>query len=54
MASPEAAMVMEVNAHIGDGGPVIQAVEIMRCNDAGALESVRAFWDMAAATPLTV
>ncbi len=54
VAGSEAAMVMEINAHIGAGGMVIQAVDIMRCNEAGALESVRAFWDMAAATPLTV
>ncbi|MBK5288923.1 MAG: nuclear transport factor 2 family protein [Acidimicrobiia bacterium] len=53
IAGSEAAMVMEINAHMGDGGMVLQAVDIMQCNDAGQLESVRAFWDMASATPLT-
>ena len=53
VAGSEAAMVMEINAHIGDGGMVLQAVDIMECNDAGQLQSVRAFWDMSTATPLT-
>lgn len=53
VAGSEAAMVFEINAHIGDGGMVLRAVDIMQCNEAGQLQSVRAFWDMATATPLT-
>ena len=53
VAGSEAAMVLEINAHIGDGGMVLHAVDIMQCNEAGQLQSVRAFWDMATAAPLT-
>ena len=52
VAGSEAAMVFEINAHIGDGGMVIQAVDIMKIDDDGRLLSVRAYWDMATATPL--
>ena len=48
----EAAMVFEIHAHIGDGGLLMQAVDVMRVDDDGRLLSVRAYWDMAAATPL--
>ena len=51
-AGDEAAMVFEIHAHIGDGGLVMQAVDVMRVGDDGRLASVRAYWDMAAATPL--
>ena len=52
IAGGEAAVVIEINAHIGDGGMVIQAVDIMQFDDAGLLTSVRAYWDMTKATPL--
>ena len=48
----EAAMVFEIHAHIGDGGLLMQAVDVMRVDDQGHLLSVRAYWDMATATPL--
>ena len=49
----EAAMVFEIHAHIGDGGLLMQAVDVMRVDDDGRLLSVRAYWDVAAATPLS-
>jgi steroid delta-isomerase len=48
----EAAMVVEIHAYIGDGGLLMQAVDVMRVDDDGRLLSVRAYWDMATATPL--
>ena len=48
----EAAMVFEIRAHIGDGGLLMQAVDVMQIDDDGRLVAVRANWDMAAATPL--
>ena len=48
----EAAMVFEIHAHIGDGGLLMQAVDVMRVDDDGRLLGVRAYWDMATATPL--
>ena len=48
----EAAMVFDIHAHIGDGGMVLQAVDVMQIDDDGRLVAVRAYWDMAAATPL--
>jgi len=52
VAGDEAAMVFDIHAHIGDGGMQMQAVDVMRVDDDGLLVSVRAYWDMAAATPL--
>ena len=52
VAADEAAMVFEIQAHMGDGGLVMQAVDVMKIDDAGRLVSVRAYWDMADATPL--
>jgi steroid delta-isomerase len=48
----EAAMVFEIRAHIGDGGMVLQAVDVMQMDEDGRLVAVRAFWDIATATPL--
>ena len=48
----EAAMVFEIHAHMGDGGLLLQAVDVMRVDDDGRLLGVRAYWDMATATPL--
>jgi steroid delta-isomerase len=52
VAGDEAALVFDIHAHIGDGGMQMQAVDVMRVDDGGLLVSVRAYWDMAAATPL--
>jgi len=46
VAGDEAAMVFDIHAHIGDTEMVMQAVDIMRCDDAGRLVSVRAYWEM--------
>ena len=50
----EAAMVFEIHAHIGDGGLLMQAVDVIPVDDDGRLLGVRAYWDMATATPLEV
>jgi hypothetical protein len=52
LAGGEAAVVIEINAHMGDGGLVMQAVDVMQFDDDGRLTNVRAYWDMATATPL--
>ena len=45
-------MVFDIRAHIGEGGMLIQAVDVMRMDDDGHLVEVRAYWDMTTATPL--
>lgn len=52
IAGGEAAVTIEINAHMGESGIVMPAVDIMRFNDDGLLASVRAYWDMSTATPL--
>ena len=52
VAGGEAAMTFEINAHMGDAGMVIHAVDVMNFDGDGKLTSVRAYWDMASATPL--
>ena len=52
VAGGEAAMTFEINAHMGDAGLVIHAVDVMNFDGDGKLTSVRAYWDMASATPL--
>lgn len=52
IAGGEAAVIIEINAHMGAGGLVIPAVDIMRFDDDGLLTSVRAYWDISTATPL--
>ncbi len=52
IAGDQAAMVFEINAHVGGGGMLIEAVDIMHFDDEGRLRSVRAYWDMAEAQPL--
>jgi steroid delta-isomerase len=52
VAGGEAAMVFDIHAHIGEGGMAMQAVDVMQVDDDGRLVAVRAYWDMAAATPL--
>lgn len=52
VCAEQAAMVFTINAHIGDGGMAIDAVDVFRVNDAGKIAQVSAYWDMAAARPL--
>ena len=52
IAGGEAAVIIEINAHMGEGGLVMPAVDIMRFDDDGLLTSVRAYWDISTATPL--
>lgn len=52
LAGGEAAVVIEIHAHMGEGGLVMQAVDVMQFDDNGRLTNVRAYWDMATATPL--
>ena len=42
----EAVMVFDIHAHVGGGEMVLQAVDVLRCDDDGRLVSVRAFWEM--------
>ena len=51
IAGGEAAVIIEINAHMGEGGLVMPAVDIMRFDDDGLLTSVRAYWDISTATP---
>ena len=53
IAGGEAAVTIEINAHMGEGGLVMPAVDIMRFDDDGLLTSVRAYWDISTATPLS-
>lgn len=53
VSGDEAAMVFEITAHVGDGGLVMTAVDVMAFADDGRLSSVRAYWDMASASPMT-
>ena len=52
LAGGEAAVMVEIHAHMGEGGLVMQAVDVMQFDDDGRLTNVRAYWDMATATPL--
>ncbi len=52
IAGGEAAVVIEINAHMGGGGLTMSAVDVMKFDDDGQLTSVRAYWDMTTATPL--
>ena len=54
IAGGEAAVTIEINAHMGEGGLVMPAVDIMCFDDDGLLTSVRAYWDISTATPLDV
>ena len=53
IAGGEAAVIIEITAHMGESGLVMSAVDIMRFDHDGLLTSVRAYWDMSTATPLT-
>ena len=53
IAGGEAAVIIEINAHMGESGLVMSAVDVMRFDDDGLLTSVRAYWDMSTASPLT-
>ena len=50
VAGDEAAMVFDINAHIGDQVMVLSAVDVMRFDADARLTSVRAFFDMSTAT----
>lgn len=48
----EAAMVFEIHVRIGDGGMVMDAVEVFEVGDDHKIVSARAYWDMTKARPL--
>lgn len=48
----QVAMVFEIRAYTADGGLVIKAVDVMRCDDEGRLVGVAAYWDMAEGVPM--
>jgi steroid delta-isomerase len=52
VCAEQAAMVFTINAHIGDGGMAIDAVDIFEVNDDAKITRLAAYWDMAAARPL--
>jgi steroid delta-isomerase len=47
----EAALVFGIHARTGDGGVVIDAVDIFEVDDAGKITLMKAYWDMSRATP---
>jgi steroid Delta-isomerase len=52
VCAEQAAMVFTINAHVGDGGMAIDAVDIFTVDDDGRITALTAYWDMAAARPL--
>jgi steroid Delta-isomerase len=42
----EAAMVFEIHAQVGDGGSIIDAVDIFEVDDAGKITQVKAYWEL--------
>jgi steroid delta-isomerase len=52
VCAEHAAMVFTINAHIGDGGMAIDAVDVFTVDDDGRISRLEAYWDMAAARPL--
>ena len=49
----EAAMVFRIHAGTADAGIVLDAVDIFEVDDHGKITSMRAYWDMGRATPVT-
>ena len=47
----EAAMVFEIHAKVGDGGSIIDAVDIFEVDDAGKIAQVKAYWELEKARP---
>ncbi len=52
VCAEQAAMVFTINAHVGDGGMAIDAVDVFTVDDDGKITRLAAYWDMAAARPL--
>jgi steroid delta-isomerase len=48
----EAAMVFQIEARAGDGGVVMDAVDVFEVDDDGRIAQLKAYWDMARARPL--
>jgi steroid delta-isomerase len=48
----EAAMVFQIEARAGDGGMMIDAVDVFEVDDDGRIAQLKAYWDMARARPL--
>lgn len=49
----EAVMVFEIHVAIGDGGMVMDAVEVFSLDADGRIGMLKAYWDMARARPRT-
>jgi steroid Delta-isomerase len=49
----EAAMVMEIHVTLGGSKMAIDAVEVFEIGDDGKIARAKAYWDMAAARPLS-
>lgn len=47
----EAAMVFEIHVAIGDGGMIMDAVEIFELDDDAKIARLKAYWDMTRARP---
>lgn len=48
----EAVMVFQIKAEMGDGGLLIDAVDVFEVDDDGKITQVKAFFDLSTATPL--
>ena len=48
----EAVMVFQIRAQIGDGGMLIDAVDVFEVGDDGKIRQVKAFFDLTKATPV--
>jgi steroid delta-isomerase len=49
----EAVMVFQIRAQIGDGGMLIDAVDVFEVGDDGKITQVKAFFDLEQATPIS-
>jgi steroid delta-isomerase len=49
----EAAMVLEIHVHMGEGGMVMDCVETLAVDDTGRISGMKAYWDMSRARPKT-
>ena len=52
VCADQAAMVFTILARTGDGGLRMRAIDVFRIDDDGKIASVRAYWDIADATPV--
>lgn len=48
----EAAMVFTINAHVGDGGMVFDAIDTFVVGDDAKITLLKAYWDMGRAQPM--